>query len=119
MIDGGGALTSDSAAVEFGPESLGLFYRGEGNWLVWRAYSEGRWHNEEIFNEQHPYPTRMKSAPTVLTGWQGYRFAVFFRGDDDRLHWKAYTGDRWHSDALIEAGGSLTSRPGVVKCVLQ
>jgi len=60
----------------------------------------------------------MRSAPTVITGWQGYRFAVFFRGDDC-FHWKAYTGDRWHTDALIDGGGTLTSRPGVVRCVFE
>jgi hypothetical protein len=119
LVEGGGNLTSDPAVIGFGPDNLGVFYRGDGDWLVWRLYGQGRWYGEEIFNDQHPFPTRMRSAPTVITGWQGYRFAVFFRGDDDRLHWKAHTGDRWHTDALIDGGGTLTSRPGVVRGVFE
>jgi len=118
LVEGGGPLTSDPAVIVTGPDELAVFYRGENDWLVWRAYADGQWHNEEIFNERHPYPTRMRSAPAVVGGWGGYRFAVFFRGEDDRLHWKAHTGDRWHSDALLEGGGRLTSRPGVVPFAL-
>lgn len=119
LVEGGRILTSDPAVVAFGTEDLGVFYRGEGDWLVWRAYSGGRWHGEEIFNERHPYPTRMGSAPEVVVGWGDHRFAVFFRGQDNRLHWKAHHGDRWHGDALVEGGGPLTSRPGVVACTLE
>ncbi|MDQ5826371.1 MAG: hypothetical protein M3441_19445 [Chloroflexota bacterium] len=113
-IEGGGRLTSDPVVVRLGIDDLGVFYRTEGDWLAWRAYSGGIWHGEEVFNEHHPTRTRMRSAPAVVTNWAGNRYAVFFRGEDDRLYWKAHSGGDWHSPALIAGGGRLNSRPGVV-----
>ena len=88
-----------------------MFYKGADDWLVWRAYSGGRWHGEEIFDAAHAVPTRISSAPTVLCGWGGCKFAVFFRGPDGRLRWKAHHGGRWHGDALVDGGGALASAP--------
>ena len=114
LLEGGGILTSNLALVRFGNSDLGLFYRTEGDWLAWRAYSGGQWHGEEIFDERHAYPTRMRSAPTVVSGWAAHRFAVFFRGEDDRLYWKVHSAGRWHSHACVEHGGRLRSQPAVV-----
>ncbi|MCI0556392.1 MAG: hypothetical protein L0287_36080, partial [Anaerolineae bacterium] len=114
-VDGGGILTSDPALAQEGRDDLGVFYRSVDNWLAWRSYSEGQWYGEEIFNERHDYRTRLTSAPVAVSNWVGHRFAVFFRGEDDRLHWKAHLGGRWHSDGLLEGGGILTSNPAVVR----
>ncbi len=97
-----------------GPTSA-IFYRGEGDWLAWRACGEGRWQGEERFNDRHPNPTPMPSAPAVVSNWRGHRFAVFFRGEGDRLHWKAHHGGRWHRHAPLEGGGIMTSDPAVVR----
>ena len=55
--------------------NLGVFYRGSDDALVWRAYEAGQWHGEEIFNDHHPYPTRLggsEAAPAALYQWAGH-----------------------------------------------
>lgn len=113
LVDGGGELSSAPCVVPFGSGDLGVFYRGPGDTLVWRAHSGGRWHAEERFDGRHTVPTYMGSAPSVITGWQGALFAVFFRGTDGRLRWKAHDGGRWHADAVVDGGGALVSGPAV------
>ena len=93
------------------PTTLGCSTRGPDDALVWRAYEAGQWNAEERFDSTHPVPTRMGSAPSVIAGWAGTRFAVFFRGSDGRLRWKAHQGGRWHNDAEVPGGGELTSNP--------
>ena len=114
VVEGGGPVTSDPAVVRVGPEGLAVFYRGAEDALVWRAFDGGRWHGEERLDARHPAPTRMASAPSVVASWAGHRFAVFFRGSDGRLHWKAHHGGRWHGDALVEGGAPLSSAPFAV-----
>jgi hypothetical protein len=114
LAEGGSELTSPPVVVREGITGLAVFYRTSGDWLAWRAYAGGRWHGEERFDENHPYCTRMQSGPSVVTSWTGHRFAVFFRGDGDTLHWKAHHGGRWHHHAAIAGGRALTSRPAVV-----
>lgn len=114
IVEGGGPMSSDPAVVRFGPDRIAVFYRGANDALVWRTFDGARWHGEERFDGAHPVPTRMASAPTVVANWAGHRFAVFFRGPDGRLRWKAHAGGRWHADAMVDGGNPISSSPLVV-----
>jgi len=50
----------------------------------------------------------------VVANWRGCRLAVFLRGADGQLRWKAHTGGRWHADAAIPGGSPLASDPCVI-----
>lgn len=114
-VEGGRRLTSAPKVLAFGADELAVFYKGPSQELVWRAYSQGRWHAEEVFANGHPYPTQMDSGPSVVAGFQGSKFAVFFRGPDGRLRWKAHSGGRWHADAAIEGSDLLGSDPAAIR----
>jgi hypothetical protein len=112
----GGRLSTKPSAVLFDSTKIGVFYRGEDDQLVWRAFEADQWFSEEVFDGRHSTSTSLlTSAPSVVSGWRGLRFAVFYRGPGDRLRWKAHDGNRWHNDAEVEGHGTLHSEPAVVQ----
>ena len=112
----GGRLSTKPSAVLFDSTKIGVFYRGEDDQLVWRAFEADQWFSEEVFDGRHSTSTSLlTSAPSVVSGWRGLRFAVFYRGPGDRLRWKAHDGNRWHNDAEVEGRGTLHSEPAVVQ----
>ena len=114
VVDAGGVLSSDASLLRLTGDRLAVFYRTAGDWLAWRLFDGERWHGEEVFDASSSTPTRIGSSPTAVAGWAGNEMAVFFRGEGDRLYWKAHQGGRWHSPARVEGGGVLSSNPSAV-----
>jgi SpoIID/LytB domain protein len=98
-------ITSDPAAVSWGPGRIDVFARGTDNALWHKPYDNGRW-----------YPWRslggvLSSGPDV-SSWGAGRLDVFVKGTGDGLHHIAFDHGRWHGWSNL--GGALTSDPGTV-----
>jgi hypothetical protein len=103
--DLGGVLTSNPAAVSWGPNRIDTFYRGQNNHLWHRAWNGAQWTNEEDLGGV------LSSAPTVAS-WGFNRLDVFYRGQNNHLWHRAWNGAQWTNEE--DLGGVLTSDPAAV-----
>lgn len=96
----GGVITSDPAAVSWGPQRLDVFARGTDD-ALWHRWFDHGWHDWESLGGV------LTSAPAA-SSWAAGRLDLFVRGTDRALWHKWFDGS-WHEWESL--GGGLSSGP--------
>jgi hypothetical protein len=100
----GGQLTSDPAAVSWGPGRIDVFARGSDNSLMHTWY-DGSWHGWQSLGGT------LSSGPSAAS-WSANRLDVLARGTDGAIWHTWWDGIRWGNWQSL--AGQLSSEPSSI-----